>query len=62
MQSAESCTSEDKSSSEQVRRLENLRLARAELSRQEAATEHPVRQEQIRRALADIDRQLAELN
>jgi hypothetical protein len=47
---------------ERKRRLENLRLARAELLRQEAATEHPVRQEQIRRALADLDRQLAELN
>ncbi len=47
---------------ERKRRQENLRLARAELVRQEHATQHPVRQEQIRSALADVDRKLSELN
>lgn len=46
---------------EHKRRLENLRLARAELLRQEAATQHPVRREQIRQALADVEHRLAEL-
>ena len=42
-------------------RVWNLRLARNELLRQRTATTHSVRREQIAHALADIDRQLAEL-
>lgn len=39
---------------------ESLRLARAELVRQQESTSHPVRREQIQRALEDLDRRLAE--
>lgn len=46
---------------ERKRQVENLRLARTDLKRQEDSTENPVRREQIRRALADVDRRLAEL-
>jgi hypothetical protein len=46
---------------ERVRAANSLRLARAELLRQESVTENPVRREQIRQALADIDKRLAEL-
>ncbi len=46
---------------ERKRQIENLRLARTDLKRQEDATENPVRREQIRTALADVDRRLAEL-
>ena len=47
---------------ERERRLESLRLARTELQRQSAATEHPVRREQLKHALAELDRRIAELN
>jgi len=43
------------------RRLASLRLARAELSRQEAVTASEIRRDQIRQALAEIDRQIAAL-
>ena len=46
---------------ERERRLESLRLARTELQRQLAATEHPVRREQVRHAIAELDRRTAEL-
>jgi len=44
---------------ELVRRVESLRLARAELERQSTATTHPVRKQQIQAALAEIDKRLA---
>lgn len=46
---------------ERKRRTESLRLALADLKRQEAATQNPTRKEQIRKALADLERQLAQL-
>ncbi len=45
---------------ERERRARSLRLARAELERQQAATTSEIRCEQIRQALAEIDRQLGE--
>jgi hypothetical protein len=42
-----------------VRELESLRLAKAELERQAAATAHPVRRQQIQAAIAEIDKRLA---
>lgn len=45
---------------ERERRLESLRLARTELLRQSAATEHPVRREQLGHAIAELDRRIAE--
>jgi len=47
---------------ERHRQLESLRLARAELARQAAATAHEVRREQIALALAELDRRIASLN
>ena len=44
---------------EKVREKESLKLARAELTRQAAATTHPVRKKQIDAALAEIERRLA---
>jgi hypothetical protein len=44
---------------EKVRRLESLRLAKAELQRQSSTTTHPVRQQQIAAAIAEIDKRLA---
>ena len=44
---------------DKVRELESLRLARAELERQAAATAHPVRRQQIQAAIAEIDKRLA---
>jgi hypothetical protein len=43
------------------RKLATLRLARAELVRQQAVTGSEIRREQIRQALAEIDRQVAGL-
>jgi hypothetical protein len=43
---------------EKVREMESLKLARAELTRQAAATTHPVRKKQIDAALAEIDKRL----
>jgi phosphopantetheinyl transferase len=43
------------------RRLASLRLARAELTRQQGVTTSEIRREQIRQALAEIDRQIAAL-
>ena len=45
---------------ERVREQESLRLARAELTRQAAATTHPIRTKQIQAAIAEIDRRLAQ--
>ena len=44
---------------DKVRELESLRLAKAELERQAAATAHPVRKQQIQAAIAEIDKRLA---
>ena len=44
---------------ERARELESLRLAKSNLERQAAATEHPVRQQQIQLAIAEIDKRLA---
>jgi len=46
---------------EKMRKLQSIRLARAELERQQAVTESAIRREQIKQALADLDRRLAEL-
>ncbi len=43
---------------EKERRLNTLRLARAELERQREATTSEIRREQIRQALAEIERQI----
>jgi hypothetical protein len=43
---------------EKVREKESLKLARAELTRQAAATTHPVRKKQIDAAIAEIDKRL----
>ncbi len=44
---------------ERARLLESLRLAKAELERQAAATRHPVRRQQIQAAIAELDKRLA---
>jgi len=44
---------------ERLRERESLKLARAELQRQAAATAHPVRKKQIAAALAEIEKRLA---
>jgi hypothetical protein len=43
-------------------RLQSLRLARAELQSQSAATAHPVRLQQLSHAIAELDRRIAELS
>ena len=43
---------------EKVREKESLKLARAELTRQAAATTHPIRKKQIEAAIAEIDKRL----
>jgi hypothetical protein len=44
---------------ERERKLQSLRLAKAELERQQEATTNEIRREQIRQALAEVDRQIA---
>ena len=44
---------------ERERRLNSLRLAKAELERQQAVTTSEIRLEQIRQALAEIEKQLS---
>jgi hypothetical protein len=44
---------------ERARELESLRLAKSNLERQAATTEHPVRKQQIQMAIAEIDKRLA---
>ena len=46
---------------EKVREQASLKLARTELERQAAATQHPVRLKQIQAAMAEIDKRLAKL-
>jgi hypothetical protein len=44
---------------DRVRELESLRLAKAELERQAAASPHPVRKQQIQAAIAEIEKRLS---
>ena len=44
---------------ERERKLRSLRLAKAELERQQSATTNQIRLEQIRQAIAEVDRQIA---
>ena len=46
---------------EKDREQASLKLARTELERQGAATQHPVRLKQIQAAIAEIDKRLAKL-
>jgi hypothetical protein len=43
---------------EKARERESLKLAKAELTRQAAATTHPIRKKQIDAAIAEIDKRL----
>lgn len=45
---------------ERERKAHSLRLAQAELVRQQSVTTNEIRREQIRQALAEIEKQLAE--
>jgi len=45
---------------ERLRQIESLKLAKAELTQQAAATTNPIRKKQIDAALAEIERRLAE--
>jgi hypothetical protein len=47
---------------EQVRMLESLRLARTELARQLATTNHDRRRAQITQAMQEIDRRMAAMS
>jgi len=46
---------------ERARKLNSLRLAKAELERQRAVTQSPIRQKQIVQALADLEIQIRKL-
>ena len=46
---------------ERERKLNSLRLAKAELERQRAVTQSPIRQKQISQALEDLELQLKKL-
>lgn len=46
---------------ERERKLNSLRLAKAELERQRAVTQSPIRQKQIAQALADLERAISDL-
>jgi len=46
---------------EQVRKLESLKLAHKELSRQLESTVHAARKAQLSAAIADIERKMAEI-
>ena len=43
---------------ERAREIESLKLAKAELTRQAAATTHPIRKQQIAAALGEIEKRL----
>ena len=45
---------------ERERKVGSLKLAKAELERQQSTTTSEIRREQIRQALVEIDRQLSE--
>jgi hypothetical protein len=44
---------------ERYREIESFRLAKAQLTQQLQATEHPVRRKQILAAIAEVERRLA---
>jgi hypothetical protein len=46
---------------ERHRKLESLRLARAELARQASETRHEVRRQQLAQALEELDRRIGDL-
>ncbi len=46
---------------EQIRKLESLKLAHKELSRQFEATAHALRRQQLSAAIADIEQKISEL-
>jgi uncharacterized membrane protein (DUF106 family) len=46
---------------EHVRKLESLKLARTEMSRQHDASTQPLRKKQLAEAVAEIDRRIAEM-
>ena len=46
---------------EQVRKLELLKLARTEMSRQHESSTHPARKKQLAEAVAEIDRRIVEI-
>ena len=46
---------------ELVRKLESLKLARTEMSRQHDASTQPARKKQLAEAVAEIDRRIAEM-
>ena len=47
---------------EQVRKLESLKLAHKELSRQLEASSHAARKAQLTAAIADLERKMSELS
>jgi hypothetical protein len=49
------------SNPEQLRKLESLRLARTEMTRQHDASTQPARKKQLAEAIAEIDRRIAEV-
>jgi hypothetical protein len=46
---------------EHVRKLQSLKLARTEMSRQHDASTQPLRKKQLAEAVAEIDRRIAEM-
>lgn len=46
---------------QQYRKLESLKLARKEISRQIESTGHPARKSQLASAIQDLDRQIAQI-
>jgi hypothetical protein len=50
-----------KANVEQMRKLESLKLAHKELSRQLESSSHVVRKQQLTAAIADLERKMAEL-
>ena len=46
---------------EQIRKLESLKLARKEMSRQLEVATHPARKGQLAAAIGDLDRRIAEI-
>jgi hypothetical protein len=55
-------TKKDTRDPEKVRAFESLRLARMELERQFAATQHAGRRSQLQQALDEVDRRMTEMS
>jgi len=53
-------TTGPKANADRLRAIESCRLAKAELQRQLAATQHEVRRAQINLAIVELDRRMAE--